>query len=67
MKMLTAVWELNCGLHFFDEIMLAYASFHTMIGNDLVLEFKRPKDLTIAEAEQDDYDDVVETVGLVEQ
>lgn len=65
MKITTAVWEVNCGLHFFDEIMSAYASFYTVICNDLMLEFKRPRDLTGAEAEE--YHDVVETVGIEKQ
>jgi hypothetical protein len=27
MKVLTSVWELNCGLYFFDEVFNAYVMF----------------------------------------
>ncbi|XHG04795.1 hypothetical protein AWENTII_008048 [Aspergillus wentii] len=45
MKVMTSVWELNCGLHFFDEIFTAYSSLYTVLFNDLMLGWKKPKDL----------------------
>lgn len=46
MKVVTTVWELNCGVFFFDEILNAYCSFYTPSLNDLMLGWKAPCDLT---------------------
>lgn len=45
-KVMTPVWELNCGLHYFDDVISVYPSFHAVIANDLMLNWKTPKDLT---------------------
>lgn len=52
LKVNTNVWELNCGLCYFDEIISTYPTFYTVIANDLMLEWKWPKDLTVAEAKK---------------
>lgn len=46
LKVMTPVWELNCGLHYFDDVISVYPSFHTVIANDLMLNWKTPEDLT---------------------
>lgn len=46
LKVLTPVWELNCGMHYFDDVVSVYPSFHTVIANDLMLNWKTPRDLT---------------------
>lgn len=46
MKVATRVWELNCGVFFFDEIMNAYCTFYTPLLNDLMMGWKVPRDLT---------------------
>lgn len=43
MKALTKVFELNCDIHFFDEIMVALPSFYTFLNNDLMIDYKVPK------------------------
>lgn len=54
MKVITAVWELSCGLHFFDEIFTAYSSVYTVLANDLLMfGWKKPKDLP-ADVEDED-------------
>lgn len=57
MKVITSVFELNCGLHFFDEIFTAYSSVYTVLANDLMLGWKKPKDLVNREDEDDKDDD----------
>lgn len=52
MKVITSVWELNCGLHFFDEIFTAYSSIYTVLANDLMFGWKKPKDLQGQEQEE---------------
>lgn len=47
LKVTSPVWELNCGLHYFDHIISCYPSFHTVIANDLMLKWKTPRDLTV--------------------
>ncbi|OJJ50892.1 hypothetical protein ASPZODRAFT_86615 [Penicilliopsis zonata CBS 506.65] len=51
MKVITSIWELNCGLFFFDEVFTAYSSIYTVLANDLMLGWKKPRDL-VAESEE---------------
>ena len=53
MKVVTTVWELNCGAFFFDEIMNAYCSFYTPSLNDLMLGWKVPRDLAKSKEDGD--------------
>jgi hypothetical protein len=46
MKIITTIWEMNCGLHYFEDINRAYSSIYTPLCNDLMLGWKRPRDLT---------------------
>lgn len=46
MKIVTTVWELGCGVFYYDEIMNAYCEFYTTLLNDLMLEWKDPRALT---------------------
>lgn len=45
MKLITSVWELNCGLHFFDEVLMVYGTNYTVLANDLMLGWKKPMDI----------------------
>lgn len=45
MKLITSVWELNCGLHFFDEVLMVYGTNYTVLANDLMLGWKKPMDV----------------------
>jgi Argonaute siRNA chaperone (ARC) complex subunit Arb1 len=45
MKIVTTVWELNCGIFYYDEILTAYCSFYTTLLNDLMLGWKSPREL----------------------
>lgn len=54
MKVMTSVWELNCGLHFFEDIQTTYCSIYTVLCNDLMLGWKKPRDLTAGEDEEDE-------------
>lgn len=57
MKIITSVWRLNCGLDFFDEVFCTYCSIYTVLGNDAMLGWKKPRDLTAADIENGDEDD----------
>lgn len=58
MKVITSVWELNCGFHYFDEVFTAYCSIYTVLANDLMIGWKKPKDLrTEDDCEADETDD----------
>lgn len=46
MKVRTKVWELNCGVFFYDELLNVYCSFYTPSLNDLMIGWKAPRDLT---------------------
>ena len=52
LKVMTSVWKMNGGLHYFDDIISVYPTFYTVIANDLMLEWKFPKELTDAEAKK---------------
>ncbi|RHZ46725.1 uncharacterized protein CDV56_102128 [Aspergillus thermomutatus] len=58
MKVITSVWELNCGFHYFDEVFTAYCSNYTVLANDLMIGWKKPKDLRMGDdREADETDD----------
>ena len=37
-------------MYYFDEIFSTYPSFYTVLANDMMLEWKRPKEITAEEA-----------------
>lgn len=54
MKMATTVWKLNCGLYFFDEVFSAYCAIYTILPNDLMIGWKKPRDKTVKDAEDEE-------------
>lgn len=57
MKVMTSVWEVSRGLHYFDEIISIYTSFYTVLGNDMMVGWKKPMDLM-----GQDVEDVVDAL-----
>ncbi|KAF5859634.1 hypothetical protein ETB97_002607 [Aspergillus alliaceus] len=55
MKVITQVWELNCGFNFFEDVHTVYCSNYTVLCNDLMLGWKKPVDSTAGG--QDDADE----------
>ncbi|KAK2792767.1 hypothetical protein FQN52_002829 [Onygenales sp. PD_12] len=45
MKVDTEIWELNCGLHYFDKVLAVYCSFYTVLLNESMIGWKEPRDL----------------------
>ena len=45
LRIASDIWELNCGVYYFDEIISAYPSFHLVLANDLMLRWKTPRAL----------------------
>lgn len=45
LRITSDIWEVNCGVYYFDEIISAYPSFHLVLANDLMLRWKAPRDL----------------------
>lgn len=45
LRITSDIWELNCGVYYFDEIISAYPSFHLVLANDLMLRWKAPRAL----------------------
>ncbi|OKL56289.1 hypothetical protein UA08_08575 [Talaromyces atroroseus] len=64
MKIVTTVWELNCGIFFYDEIMTAYCSFYTTLLNDLMLGWKNPRELKRVKDDQGRDESVGEESAL---
>ncbi|PYH71540.1 uncharacterized protein BO88DRAFT_478266 [Aspergillus vadensis CBS 113365] len=54
MKVVTPVWELNCGFHYFEDAYRTYGSNYTPLVNDLMLGWKEPRDLAKAESDGED-------------
>lgn len=54
LKVITGIWEINCGVYYFDEIMSTLPSFYTLIANDLMLHWKWPKDLSQEDRKKED-------------
>ncbi|KAE8321917.1 Argonaute siRNA chaperone complex subunit Arb1-domain-containing protein [Aspergillus sergii] len=61
MKVITPVWELNCGLNFFEDVHTVYSSIYTVLCNDLMLGYKQSVDLT--GKEPDDVEEIEEPNG----
>ncbi|KAF3384968.1 Argonaute-binding protein 1 [Penicillium rolfsii] len=45
LRIVSDIWEINCGMYYFDEIIMAYPSFHLVLANDLMLRWKTPKEI----------------------
>lgn len=45
LRIASDIWEINCGVYYFDEIISAYPSFHLVLANDLMLRWKTPKEI----------------------
>ncbi|KAL1953876.1 hypothetical protein VTO42DRAFT_2062 [Malbranchea cinnamomea] len=58
MKVDAKVWQLNCGIYYFDRVVAVYCSFYTVLPNENMLGWKEPRDL------RDDA--IVMTEGKVE-
>lgn len=57
MKVITSVWELSCGIHYFDEVITAYCSIYTVLANDLMLGWKKPRSLVSGEEDGENDED----------
>lgn len=57
MKIIATVWELNCGIHYFEDIIKAYCSIYTPLVNELMIGWKKPRDLTIKDDDESDAND----------
>jgi hypothetical protein len=54
MKIIAPIWELNCGFHYFEDIIRAYSSIYTSFPNDLMIGWKKPRELAAKDSDQDD-------------
>jgi hypothetical protein len=45
MKFDADIWELNSGVHYFDNISGVYCSFYTVLPNDSMMHWKEPRDV----------------------
>lgn len=55
MRIIASIWELNCGFHYFEEVIRAYCSIYTPLANELMMGWKKPRALA-TNKEQDDSD-----------
>ncbi|KAJ5690333.1 hypothetical protein N7462_004725 [Penicillium macrosclerotiorum] len=47
LKILSSVWELNCGIYYFDQIYSTYPAFHTVLANEMMLGWKTPREVEV--------------------
>ncbi|KAJ5370907.1 uncharacterized protein N7496_006999 [Penicillium cataractarum] len=45
LRITSDIWEINCGVYYFDEIISAYPSFHKVLANDLMMRWKTPREI----------------------
>lgn len=45
MKVDAFIWLLNCGMHYFDKVVGVYCSFYTVLPNEDMVGWKKPRDL----------------------
>ena len=62
MKVDATIWELNCGAYYFDHILSTSCSFYTVLENDKMFGWKKPRDLRldgldVGEADYEDDED----------
>ncbi|KAL4943246.1 hypothetical protein BDV06DRAFT_234870 [Aspergillus oleicola] len=57
MKIIATIWEFNCGFHYFEEVIRAYCSIYTSLANELMLGWKKPRDLTAGGEDEKEEDD----------
>ncbi|RDW62902.1 uncharacterized protein DSM5745_10013 [Aspergillus mulundensis] len=55
MKIITTVWEMNCGFHYFEDIIKGYSSIYTPLVNELMIGWKKPRPVS-AKGEDEDSD-----------
>ncbi|KAL2853257.1 Argonaute complex, subunit Arb1 [Aspergillus pseudoustus] len=60
MKIIAPIWELNCGFHYFEDITRAYCSIYTSLPNDLMIGWKKPRDLAAKDEHREDEESEVE-------
>ncbi|KAJ5746143.1 hypothetical protein N7520_011325 [Penicillium odoratum] len=45
LKVVASIWKMNCGAYYFDQVYSTFPSFNISIANDMMLNWKRPRDL----------------------
>ncbi|KAJ6102498.1 hypothetical protein N7486_004925 [Penicillium sp. IBT 16267x] len=45
LRVVAPVWKMNCGAYYFDQVYSTFPSFNAIIANDMMLGWKRPRDL----------------------
>ncbi|KAJ5656444.1 hypothetical protein N7507_008394 [Penicillium longicatenatum] len=45
LRVMAPVWKMNCGAYYFDQVYSTFPSFNAIIANDMMLSWKRPRDL----------------------
>lgn len=45
MKLEASVWEINCGIYYIDNVLAALCSFYTVLPNESMIGWKKPRDL----------------------
>ncbi|KAJ5527163.1 hypothetical protein N7513_011322 [Penicillium frequentans] len=46
LRVVAPVWKMNCGAYYFDQVYSTFPSFNAIIANDMMLGWKKPRDLT---------------------
>ncbi|KAL2821691.1 Argonaute complex, subunit Arb1 [Aspergillus granulosus] len=60
MKIIAPIWELSCGFHYFEDITRAYCSIYMSLPNDLMIGWKKPRDLAAKGKNQEAWDEEAE-------
>ncbi|KAL4887534.1 Argonaute complex, subunit Arb1 [Aspergillus karnatakaensis] len=55
MKIITPIWELSCGFHYFEDTNKVYSSLYTPLANELMIGWKKPR--ALGEKDDEDNDD----------
>ncbi|KAL4802332.1 Argonaute complex, subunit Arb1 [Aspergillus unguis] len=57
MKIIAHVWDLGCGFQYLEEIIKVYCSIYTPLANELMIGWKKPRDLTVKDEDHSDAED----------
>lgn len=52
LKIISPVWEVTSEFHYFEDVQKAYSSIYTVLPNDMMIRWKKPRSLTASEKDQ---------------
>ncbi|KAL5341636.1 Argonaute complex, subunit Arb1 [Aspergillus crustosus] len=62
MKIISPIWELSCGFHYFEDTVKVYSSIYSPLANELMIGWKKPRAFSV-KSEEDGENENEENEG----